>query len=154
MFLKRFPSRNDTGFSYLEDAFVHNSFDVVAGRTALISERVFFLQIYKSLQLYEFQSHKCLLGKHKKNSQWRMMDMSLHKLLWWPKRTRLSWAKQLEQPWNHEIEVMSWLEDGEGRCRGYSSLKEKDLCLQVVLNELHTAGVRFLDLWDYFYGQY
>ena len=26
------------------------------------------LQTYKSLQLYEFQSHKCLLRKYKKNS--------------------------------------------------------------------------------------
>lgn len=35
-------------------------------------------------------------------------------------------SKAAEQPRNHEIGVMSWLEDGEGRYRGYSSLKEKE----------------------------
>ena len=35
-------------------------------------------------------------------------------------------SKAAEQPRNHETGVMSWLEDGEGRYRGYSSLKEKE----------------------------
>lgn len=69
-----------------------------------------------------------------------MLDMSLHKLLRWPKRTHLSWAKQLN---SHEIMKLRWwagLRMVRAGTEDIHHWKRKDLCLQVVLNELHTAG--------------